>query len=112
MLGGPIMNLLIYLVLTVILMTTLGVVHDDPTTRIGEVIRCVVPATSADASADSCPADAKQAPALGRLRPGDRVVEANGARIRSWNQFVDIIQPAAGEKLHLVVLRHGHRGRR
>ncbi|MCW2594852.1 MAG: hypothetical protein JWP39_740, partial [Jatrophihabitans sp.] len=41
MLGGPTMNLLIYLVLTVVLLTTLGTAHDDPTTTVGAVVKCV-----------------------------------------------------------------------
>ena len=109
MLGGPCMNLLIYLVITLVLLLTLGTPHDDPTTQVQEVIKCVVPATSADAQSTTCPAGAKVAPAFGRLRPGDRVLSADGTRITSWNQLVDIIQPSAGRTLSLVVLRDGAR---
>ena len=47
MLGGPTMNLLIYLVLTVDpAARTLGTAHDDPTTTVGSVSKCVVPANA------------------------------------------------------------------
>ena len=36
MLGGPSMNLLIFLVLFTVLLTTLGMPHDDATTTVGE----------------------------------------------------------------------------
>ena len=49
MLGGPTMNLLIYLVLTVILLSTLGTRHDDATTTVSAVVKCVVPANSSQA---------------------------------------------------------------
>jgi membrane-associated protease RseP (regulator of RpoE activity) len=109
MLGGPCMNLLIYLVLTLILLLTLGVPRYAISTQIGTVSKCVVPASSRDANATRCPVDAKQAPAYHKLHPGDTVLAVNGTRIRGWNQLVQIIEHSAGKQLHLLVARHGVR---
>ena len=81
MLGGPTMNLLIYLVLTVILLSTLGTRHDDATTTVSAVVKCVVPANSSQAANGSCPANATPAPAYNVLQPGDVIVAIDGTRI-------------------------------
>src|SRR5579875_2604696 len=107
MLGGPCMNLVIYLVLTLILLLTLGMPHYDLTTQISSVTKCVVPATSQNANATRCPASARRAPAYGKLHPGDRIVAVDGTAVAGWNQLVDIIQRSAGVPLHLTVQRHG-----
>jgi membrane-associated protease RseP (regulator of RpoE activity) len=107
MLGGPCMNLLIYLVLTLILLLTLGTPHYAVTTQISAVTKCVVPANSPDANSAKCPADAKRAPAFHKLHPGDRVLAVNGTKITSWNQLVVIIERSAGQHLHMTVQRHG-----
>jgi membrane-associated protease RseP (regulator of RpoE activity) len=109
MLGGPCMNLLIYLVLTVILLLTLGIPHYALSTQIGSVTKCVVPANSPAANATTCPPDAKRAPAYHKLHPGDKVLAIDGAKITSWNQLVQIIEHSAGKPLHMVVARHGTR---
>jgi membrane-associated protease RseP (regulator of RpoE activity) len=105
MLGGPCMNLLIYLVLTFVLLTTLGLPHDDA--KISAISTCVVPANSPAAKTDTCPAGAPQAPALGRLQPGDVIESVNGKKIDDWQQLVSIIEPSAGRPLHIVVRRAG-----
>ncbi len=109
MLGGPTMNLLIYLVLTVILLMTLGTPHDNPTTKVQTVVKCVVPANSSAATSTRCPADAQAAPAFTRLKPGDTIESVNGTRITGWDQLVSLIAPSAGRPLHLVVDNHGTR---
>jgi membrane-associated protease RseP (regulator of RpoE activity) len=101
------MNLVIYLVLTLILLLTLGTPNDDLTTRISSVTKCVVPATSQTATSAKCPANARRAPAFGKLQPGDRIVAVDGARVAGWDQLVRIIQRSAGVPLHLTVERHG-----
>jgi len=107
MLGGPTMNLVIYLVLTTILLLTLGVAHNDPTTRVHDVVKCVVPATSKAASTGRCPAAAKPAPAFHKLQPGDVIVSVDGTRIRNWDQLVNIVEASAGKQLTMVVRRDG-----
>jgi membrane-associated protease RseP (regulator of RpoE activity) len=107
MLGGPSMNLLIYLVLMLVLLTTLGKPIAETTTTVSSVSKCVVPAGSAAAASGKCPASARPAPAFGQLRPGDRFVSVDGHRIHSWDQLVALIEPSAGKALHVVVRRHG-----
>ncbi len=105
MLGGPAMNLLIYLVLTVILLLTLGLPQQTTTTRVGLVVKCVVPATSRDAQGAICPKGAQSAPAYKRLRPGDVIESVNGVKVANWDKMVAIIEPSAGKTLSVVVKR-------
>jgi membrane-associated protease RseP (regulator of RpoE activity) len=107
MLGGPTMNLIIFLVITVSLCLLLGV--KQPTTTVSAVSDCVVPAT---ATVDSCPAagsaDYVRAPANGVLQPGDQITAINGVTIDRWSQSVDIIEESAGRALTMTVERAGH----
>jgi membrane-associated protease RseP (regulator of RpoE activity) len=107
MLGGPSMNLLIYFILTLILLMTLGTAHDDPTTKVGAVVKCVVPANSKDAGSAACPAGAKNAPAFNKLKPGDRILSVDSIQITSWNQLVEIVELSPGVPLAMVVDRDG-----
>jgi membrane-associated protease RseP (regulator of RpoE activity) len=107
MLGGPTMNLVIYLVLMVVLLTTLGKPQDRIGTTVSTVTKCVVAANSADADKDVCPANALPAPAFDRLRPGDKILSVDGTAITSWHQLVAIIEPAANKTLQVVVQRNG-----
>jgi membrane-associated protease RseP (regulator of RpoE activity) len=106
MLGGPTMNLLIFLVLFTGLLMTLGKPTDDtPTTRIATVEKQVVCADPARANTDLCPAKPVTAPAYGRLQPGDKVVSVDGTPINTWDQLVGIVEASAGKQLTLVVDR-------
>ncbi|MDT4892270.1 MAG: hypothetical protein QOE97_1305 [Pseudonocardiales bacterium] len=107
MVGGPTMNLLIYLVLMIVLLMTIGIQHSDATTQISSITKCVVPAGSAAAKSDTCPTDALAAPAFGKLQPGDKIVSVDGSPITSWNQLVTVIEPSAGRTLQVVVDRNG-----
>jgi membrane-associated protease RseP (regulator of RpoE activity) len=107
MLGGPCMNLIIYVVITVVLLLTLGTAHNPTTTTVDSVLKCVVPAGSSAATSDTCPPGAPATPALHKLEPGDRFVSIDGTAIRSWGQLTRIIQPAAGRDLTVVVDRDG-----
>jgi membrane-associated protease RseP (regulator of RpoE activity) len=105
MLGGPTMNLLIFLVLTIMLGAVIGV--QQPTTTVSTVSQCVVPATSTETT---CPPatspDYQKAPANGVLQPGDKILAINGTQIHSWTQAVDMIQTAAGRTLNVTVQRN------
>ena len=107
MLGGPCMNLLIFLVLTVVLLTTLGIGHNDPTTTVQDISKCVVAADSPAANLNKCPKDAPAAPAFGKLKPGDRITAVDGQTVHTWQQIVNRIEPAAGTTLTLTVVRNG-----
>jgi len=106
MLGGPTMNLLIFLLISVLLYGIVGL--KGPTTTVSSVSACVVPAT---AQAASCPApgsaDYRAAPAAGVLQPGDKITAIDGARIGSWDDAVRVIGGSANRRISVLVLRHG-----
>jgi len=107
MLGGPTMNLIIFLVLFFFLITTLGTPQNHETTTIGDISKCVVPADSTDAGTGKCPANAPKTPALGVLKPGDTFESINGVEIKTWPQLLSIVRPSAGKPLDVVVRRGG-----
>jgi membrane-associated protease RseP (regulator of RpoE activity) len=107
MLGGPCMNLLIFLVLFTVLITTLGTPRQKETTTVGTVLQCVVPANSPAAASGACPAGAPATPARKALKLGDTFVSVNGVKITGWDQLNSLIRPAAGRQLDVVVRRDG-----
>src|SRR4029077_14782478 len=56
MLGGPCMNLLIYLVLTVVLLLTMGVPKDAAPPSVAQVTKCVTPVNATAADVKKCTA--------------------------------------------------------
>jgi membrane-associated protease RseP (regulator of RpoE activity) len=106
MLGGPSMNLVIYLVLTIGLLGILGTAHEDTTTTVGSVSKCVVAATAPEAQQSDC--STPNAPAyVAGLKPGDRIVAINGAPITAWDQAVRTIEASPGQPLIVSVERDG-----
>jgi membrane-associated protease RseP (regulator of RpoE activity) len=105
MLGGPTMNLVIYVVLTVLILTLLG--QKKPTTTVDTVSKCVVAANSADAAKNTCPASAPTAPAANLLRPGDTIRAIDGRPMHSWQDAVRVIEASAGKQLTLTIRRDG-----
>ena len=100
MLGGPLMNLLIAVVLFAVLLMGFGTAQ--ATTTLGSVSECVLPATS---DRQTCEASDEAAPgAAGGLAPGDRLVSINGTTIETWEQSTEIIRTSAGETLSVVVV--------
>ncbi len=106
MLGGPCMNLFIYLVLTVVLLSTLGQLHTDATRTVASISKCVVPATAPAAQQSDCATPNSPAVVAG-LHPGDQLVSINGSPIANWDQAVAIIEASAGKRLAMVVSRGG-----
>jgi membrane-associated protease RseP (regulator of RpoE activity) len=103
MLGGPLMNLLIAIVLFGILFMGFGI--PQTTTTIGSVSECVLPATS---ERQTCESSDPPAPgfAAGML-PGDRMVSMNAEPVDSWAAATEYIRAAAGQELTVVVDRAG-----
>ncbi|AEG43979.1 RIP metalloprotease [Isoptericola variabilis] len=105
MLGGPVMNLLIAVVLTFVVLVGIGV--QTVTTTVGAVSECVPTAVGAEGEA-VCGDDAAPSPALAAgLEPGDEIVAFAGERVTSWEQLVGLIEPVAGEQVPVVVDRGG-----
>ena len=106
MMGGPTMNLVIYLVLTVALLGTLGRAHDDVTTTVGSISKCVYAVTAPQAQQSNCPAPNSPAAVAG-LQPGDSLVAIGSTQITSWDQAVKIIEASPNRRLALTVKRGG-----
>ena len=103
MLGGPFMNLVIGFALYAVVLSGFGLY--TPTTTLGAVNECVLPASSAS---QECTPEAEAAPAAAAgLKPGDRIVSINGEAISEWTQATEIIRSSAGEPLDFVVERDG-----
>ncbi|WP_448629701.1 M50 family metallopeptidase [Cellulomonas soli] len=104
MLGGPVMNLLIAVVLMAVVL--LGFGTPGSSTTLSVVAECVIPL---DAPADrTCAADDVRSPgAAAGLRPGDRVVEYDGTTIESWDQLAALIRGTGEQAVPVVVDRDG-----
>ncbi|GAA4853172.1 site-2 protease family protein [Luteimicrobium xylanilyticum] len=102
MLGGPVMNLVIAFVLTLIALTAIGV--QTPTTTVGTVPACVP--TSSDGV---CRAGDPAAPSSAAgLRAGDTVLSYGGTAVTSWDELADAIAHGGTDATTLVVERDGH----
>jgi len=103
MLGGPVMNLLIGIVLYAVLLSGFGIAQLS--TTIGGVSECVLPATSERQECESSDTEAPGAAA--GLLPGDQIISMDGTPIESWDQATALIRAAAGSTLTIVVERDG-----
>ncbi len=103
MLGGPVMNFFLGVVLIATALSGIGQMQNSM--NINQVYNCI------DASADgSCPAGAPTSPAaLAGMQPGDKVVAAGGEEVSAWNEVVEILNQSPGGATELVVLREGER---
>lgn len=105
MLGGPVMNLVIAVVLLAIVLVGIGV--QGSSTTLASVSQCVLPATS---TATECTdADPAAPGAAAGLQPGDTVVEYDGVAIESWDQLSGLIRGTGAQEVPIVVERDGER---
>lgn len=103
MLGGPLMNLAIGLVLYAVVLSGFGV--PQASTTVGSVSACVLAASS---TRQDCEAGDPQAPgAAAGILPGDTLVSMNGAAVTDWDAGTEIIRSSAGQRLDIVVNRDG-----
>ncbi|MEV8251007.1 M50 family metallopeptidase [Microbacterium sp. NPDC076768] len=103
MLGGPVMNLVLAVVIFTVLVSGIGV--QQGTTTIASVSECVVPAGS---TATECSADYPASPAAeAGLEPGDVIVSIDGTAVSNFAEATAIVQASPGETLDAVVLRDG-----
>ncbi|NDO89215.1 M50 family metallopeptidase [Cellulosimicrobium composti] len=106
MLGGPVMNLLVAVVLTLVVAVGIGV--PTVTTTVGNVTPCVPAAVTAEQS--ECGATDPQSPAAAAgLEAGDTIVAFDGVPVDSWDELSGAIQGAADETVPVVVERDGQR---
>lgn len=90
MLGGPVMNLLLALVLTAVVV--LGFGWSVPSTTISEV--------KAESAGEATPA------AAAGLQAGDTIVSWDGVQVESWDQLTELIAESEGPAV-VVVERDG-----
>jgi len=103
MLGGPFMNLLIAIVLYAVVLVGFGVAQ--PSTTLGSVNECVLPATSERQQCE--PGDPLAPGAEAGLLPGDRIVAIEGEQIESWDAVLATVRAAADQPLEFTVERDG-----
>ncbi|MDX6743642.1 site-2 protease family protein [Actinocorallia sp. A-T 12471] len=101
--AGPLMNFLLALVFLGAALMGIGV--REPSTTIGTVAACVVPAT--ETGRGCTPADAPTPAAAAGLRPGDEVLAFDGTQVTTYRQFQGLIREAAGRPVTLRVVRDG-----
>ncbi|WP_350352564.1 M50 family metallopeptidase [Microbacterium sp. A8/3-1] len=103
MLGGPLMNLLLAVIIFTVLVSGIGV--QQGTTTIASVTECVVPAES---TATECSADDPASPAAkAGIEPGDVLVSIDGQPVSTFAEATAIVQAAPGDALDVVVRRDG-----
>ncbi|KHK98649.1 zinc metalloprotease [Microbacterium mangrovi] len=103
MLGGPVMNLLLAIVLFAIVFSGFGVA--TATTTVSSVSQCVIPASE---NRTTCRASDPEAPAAAAgLKPGDTIVSIDGTAVSSFDQASAIIQRSPNTQLTFVVERDG-----
>lgn len=103
MLGGPVMNLVIAVVLYAVLLCGFGIAQAS--TTIGSISECVLPASSE--RQDCAPGDPEAPGSAAGLEPGDRIVSIDGETITRWNQATALIRQSPGTDLSIVVERDG-----
>ncbi|PRX95524.1 M50 family metallopeptidase [Allonocardiopsis opalescens] len=102
MAAGPVMNLILAIGLFSVVLMGFG--QFGPTTVVGVVSECAVPAAEAG---QDCPDDAPPTPAAEvGLRPGDRIVSMDGRPIESWTDLQQAIRGLSGPT-EMQVVRGG-----
>jgi membrane-associated protease RseP (regulator of RpoE activity) len=103
MLGGPFMNLVIAVVLFAVVLCGFGI--PQPSTTVGSVNQCLLPATSERTTCTS--ADPLAPAAAAGITPGDTLVSIDGTSVTSWTQLASILQDSPSVPLKVVVERKG-----
>ncbi len=103
MLGGPVMNLVLAVVLFAIALSGIGV--QAGTTTVASVSQCVIPASQ---QRDACTTGDPVAPAAAAgIQPGDRLVSIDGTPVETFADAAAIIQRSPGRQLSVVIDRDG-----
>ena len=103
MLGGPVMNLLIAIVLYAVVLMGFGVPSLSLT--VGSVSECVVPAT--ELRSECLPEDPAAPGAAAGILPGDRILSVAGEPVDEWFRVTKIIRTSPGRPVAVVVDRGG-----
>jgi membrane-associated protease RseP (regulator of RpoE activity) len=107
MLGGPVMNLVLALILLTGLVMTYGTAVSKPGAFVGTVSECVVSASEATADRVCEPGDPLTPAAEAGLRPGDIVRSIAGEPVETNRDVSTLIRPRSGMPTEIVVERDG-----
>lgn len=105
MLGGPLMNLVLAVVLYAIVLCGFGIAV--PSTTVASVSECVIAASEERAECE--PGDPLAPAAEAGVQPGDTIVSIDGQPAGSWDDVQAAIRDLAGQRVELVVERDGAR---
>ena len=106
MLGGPVMNLLIGVVLFAVLLMGFGTAQT--TTTLAEVNQCVITSDQAAQGQTECTAADPAAPAYeAGLLPGDTITAFDGQPVSGWDDLSARIKDAAGRSVPITYERNG-----
>jgi len=101
MLGGPLMNLIIAVVLYAVVFVGFGI--PSLSLGVGSVSECVISATQ---TRDEClPEDPTAPGAQAGILPGDQIVSLDGQPVESWFAITEIIRASPGRALAVGVER-------
>lgn len=103
MLGGPVMNLLIGIVLYGVVLVGFGL--PQATTTVGSVSQCVI--ASSSEQTECTDADDPAPAAAAGIEPGDRIVSIDGTPTDTWESATAIIRSSPGQELDVVIERDG-----
>ncbi|MGO3135090.1 MAG: M50 family metallopeptidase [Agrococcus casei] len=103
MLGGPLMNLVLAVLLYGVLLCGFGTAQ--PSTTVASVSECVI---SAAEERTECAADDPLAPAAeAGIQPGDEIVSFGGTAVTDWTQMQGLIRDRADTESDVVIVRDG-----
>lgn len=103
MLGGPVMNLILAIVLFTIVFSGFGV--QTATTTLASVSQC---AQQSNVAGDTCaPTDPIAPAAQAGLEPGDTILSIGGTAVHEFSDVSAIIAASAGKELDVVIRRDG-----
>ena len=105
MLGGPVMNLLLALLIFTLLLSGIG--FQQGTTTISGVSECVLPAGSTQT--ECLPGDPPSPAAAAGLLPGDVLLEVAGTPVSTFAEASALVQASPGRPVAVLVDRGGER---
>jgi membrane-associated protease RseP (regulator of RpoE activity) len=93
MLGGPVMNLLLGVLLIVVSLSGIGTLQNS--LKVEQVYQCLEVDTAGECAAGAPPTPAVEA----GLEPGDEVVAVNGQSVQSWSEVTELLSGQSSSQL-------------